>query len=125
MSLSQKLKDLRAKKGLSQAALADILGLSQQAIGKWERDKSTPDYETLVKISSYFQVPVDDLLETKFTSGLLGKSESFVPLEDGDAVLQQSPKCRVLVHTTKGLPDEAMDDLIAIAEVYKKKYGIE
>lgn len=57
--LSNRLKELRASKQISQAELSNILGVTQQAVGKWERDKTTPDYDTLKKISSYFGVSTD------------------------------------------------------------------
>ena len=62
MLLSQRLKELRAAKGLSQAALADILGRTQQAIGKWEVGRSEPDGATLLKLAAYFNVTTDYLL---------------------------------------------------------------
>jgi transcriptional regulator with XRE-family HTH domain len=60
--LSTRLKGLRATKQISQADLSNILGVTQQAVGKWERDKTTPDYETLKKIASFFNVTTDYLL---------------------------------------------------------------
>ncbi|WP_302950065.1 helix-turn-helix transcriptional regulator [uncultured Selenomonas sp.] len=60
---SSKLKELRAKKGLSQAELAKRLGVTQQAVGRWERDKNLPDNGVLKKISSLFGVSIDFLLD--------------------------------------------------------------
>lgn len=40
---TKRLKELRKARGLSQGALAKELGLSQQAVGKWETGRSTPD----------------------------------------------------------------------------------
>ena len=60
--LSTRLKELRATKQISQAELSNILGVTQQAVGKWERDKTTPDYETLKKLASFFNVTTDYLL---------------------------------------------------------------
>ena len=44
---TKRLKELRKARGLSQGALAKELGLSQQAVGKWETGRSTPDPATL------------------------------------------------------------------------------
>ena len=61
--LSEKLKHLRSlKDNMSQAELAEFLGVTQQAVGKWERDKTTPDYDTLKKLASFFNVTTDYLL---------------------------------------------------------------
>lgn len=63
MSFSSRLKSLRSSHHISQATLAEILGVTQQAVGKWEVDKATPDYGTLCNIAKYFQVSTDYLLE--------------------------------------------------------------
>lgn len=60
--LSNKLKELRAKKDMSQAELAEILGVTQQAVGRWEKDLNMPDLEMLNKIADYFHVTTDELL---------------------------------------------------------------
>lgn len=62
MSFSSRLKQLRSEHHVSQAALAKLLGVTQQAVGKWEVDKSTPDYETLGNIAKHFQVSADYLI---------------------------------------------------------------
>jgi transcriptional regulator with XRE-family HTH domain len=62
MKLANRLKDLRIEKGLSQAALADIVGRTQQAVGKWEVGKSEPDSATLSKLATYFNVTTDYLI---------------------------------------------------------------
>lgn len=62
MSFSSRLKSLRSSHHISQAALAEILGVTQQAVGKWEVDKATPDYATLCNIAKHFQVSADYLL---------------------------------------------------------------
>ncbi len=59
---AQRLKELRKEKGVSQAALSGALGLSQQAVGKWETGRCTPDPQTLAELSVYFNVSTDFLL---------------------------------------------------------------
>lgn len=51
MDISAKLKELRAKKGLSQERVAEQLYVSRQAISKWENGEALPDMENLVAIS--------------------------------------------------------------------------
>ena len=48
MSFSELLKQCRKQKGISQAELASKLGVTQQAVGKWESGKSSPDPATAV-----------------------------------------------------------------------------
>lgn len=63
MALSEKLYDLRKKGGLSQEQLAEQLGVSRQAISKWESGKAIPESDTLISISQYFDVSLDYLLK--------------------------------------------------------------
>lgn len=60
--LGLRLKQLRKEKGVTQVMLASALGNTQQAVGKWETGRSSPDPITLTRIASYFGVTVDNLL---------------------------------------------------------------
>ena len=51
MSFSELLKQCRKKQGVSQAELASKLGVTQQAVGKWESGKSSPDPTTVARIA--------------------------------------------------------------------------
>mgnify|MGYP001241623771 CR=1 FL=1 len=59
---SDNLKSVREKSGISQAALAKVLNVSQGTIGNWETGKRTPDAEMLKTISKYFRITVDELI---------------------------------------------------------------
>lgn len=60
--LSEQLKFLRKRDKLSQKELAEKLFVSQQAVGKWEKDTSTPNPEMLAKIADIFGVSIDFLI---------------------------------------------------------------
>ena len=62
MTLGEKLKMLRASRGLSQEQLAAELDVSRQAISKWECGDSTPDLDKLRTICTYFGVTTDYLI---------------------------------------------------------------
>ena len=63
MALSEKLYELRKKGGLSQEQLAERLGVSRQAVSKWESGKAVPESDTLISISEYFNVSLDYLMK--------------------------------------------------------------
>ncbi len=65
MSLGQRIKELRNKQSLSRESLANALGLSYWALAKYENDEREPDYQILISLADYFQVPTDYLLERK------------------------------------------------------------
>lgn len=56
------LIEIRKSKGLSQQDVADYLGISRQAYCNYENDKREASYETLLQLSEYFDVSVDELL---------------------------------------------------------------
>lgn len=63
--LGGKLKSSRVKKGYSQNDVAEELHISRQSISKWENDISYPELDNLVKLSTYYQVSIDQLLKEK------------------------------------------------------------
>ena len=63
MELSQKLKELRKKHGLTQLELAERLFVSRQAISGWEAGTSRPSTENLQSLSRLFNIPLETLLD--------------------------------------------------------------
>lgn len=63
--VSLKIAELRKKKGIGQQELAGALGVSFQAVSKWETGSTFPDITLLPSISEYFDVTVDELLGLK------------------------------------------------------------
>lgn len=61
-NLGLKLQEIRKQNKLSQEALAEKLGVSRQAISKWERGESAPDTENLIALSRIYGVSIDELL---------------------------------------------------------------
>ena len=62
MNFSEKLKEIRKNEGLSQEQLAEKIGVSRQAITKWETGKGLPDVENMVIIAEIFKTTLDELL---------------------------------------------------------------
>ena len=63
MTFAEKLLRLRRREGLSQEALADALGVSRQAVGRWEQGTALPDGAKLLPCARYFGVSADWLLD--------------------------------------------------------------
>lgn len=62
MIIADRILCLRKEKGISQEELADIVGVSRQAVSKWESNQSVPDIERVIKMSEYFGVTTDYIL---------------------------------------------------------------
>ena len=63
MNLGERIYELRSKAGLSQGELADSLGVSRQAVSKWENNSSVPDLDKLLKMSELFGISLDGLVK--------------------------------------------------------------
>ncbi len=62
IKLADRLVNLRKENKLSQEALAEKLGLSRQAISKWERGESSPDTDNLIALAELYGISLDELL---------------------------------------------------------------
>lgn len=63
MEIGERIKMLRSNKGVTQEILAENLGVSYQAVSRWENNITMPDIQLLPKISIYFGVTIDELFE--------------------------------------------------------------
>ena len=63
MNLADRIQHLRKARGISQEELADQIGVSRQAVSKWESEQSTPDIEKIILLSDYFGTTTDFLLK--------------------------------------------------------------
>lgn len=62
MELKEKLVDLRKKKGLFQAELAEAINVSRQAISRWEVGSAIPSADNLMWLSKFYEVSMDELM---------------------------------------------------------------
>lgn len=63
MNIADRIQHLRKVKGVSQEELADKIGVSRQAVSKWESEQSIPDIDKVIIMSTYFDVTTDYLLK--------------------------------------------------------------
>lgn len=65
IEIANRLVNLRKENNLSQEALAEILGISRQAVSKWERAESSPDTDNLILLARLYGISLDELLKTE------------------------------------------------------------
>ena len=61
--IGQMIRLARIKKGMTQADLAETIGVSQGAVGQWENGMTIPRPKHIVRLSSLLEIPVDELLK--------------------------------------------------------------
>lgn len=61
LTLGQKIRELRKRDGRTQEALAEVLGVTSQAISRWEANGGYPDMEMIPAIANYFHISIDEL----------------------------------------------------------------
>ena len=65
MNLGEKISELRKKNGISQEKLAELIGVSRQAVTKWESGNANPDTENLIRLAEIFGVSLDELCKNE------------------------------------------------------------
>lgn len=90
MEFQQRLYELRRKAGLSQEGLADLVGVSRQAVQKWEAGTSKPDLDNLAALAGYFQVSLDYLIT--------GKESECVPPPPSASEFVPPPSSTTVIH---------------------------
>lgn len=64
IDIANRLYELRKKSNYSQEELADKIGVSRQAVSKWERAEASPDTDNLILLAKLYNVSLDELLST-------------------------------------------------------------
>lgn len=105
--LSTTLKELRSRKGATQDDMATLLNIKRQTYSAYERGVSLPDVTALIKIAEYFNVSVDDLLETKKRS-----PENEQPL---------SKEMQLLIDSYADLSEDELKKVIEYVDFLKSK----
>lgn len=65
MTLGQRIQRYRTEQGLSQEGLGEKLGVSRQAVSKWEADGAVPDTDKLIALSKLFGITLNELLQVE------------------------------------------------------------
>lgn len=107
-----RIKELRSEKKITQADLAKILKISDRAVGYYENGAREPDYNTLLKISEYFDVSIDYLLgvsDVRNPNENKNTDEEFIFLYEGYKGLDDAHK-DILKATLKAFVDAKKGD---------------
>lgn len=111
INMKEQITFLRKQKGLTQDELAKYLGVTNQAVSKWENGQCCPDIQLLPELAKLFEVSVDELLGYKETKGLgdicLNLKDYFVSLPEKEA-FENAYRLAALLHE------------IAVTDGYKK-----
>lgn len=67
------LKGLRKEKGITQEALAEILGVTGRTISRWETGSNMPDLDILIQIANYYEVEIGEILDGERKSEKMNK----------------------------------------------------
>jgi transcriptional regulator with XRE-family HTH domain len=142
---AQRLRDLRkSRQALTQAKLAEILDVSQQAVGLWERGKNMPTHELVSKIASFFDVTTDYLLglsDDPHGSTFAGQDGKHFLLFAGQQEpeqeepryyhdpevaemanqLKDNPDMRVLFDASRDLKKESIEEVVKFIQYQKAK----
>ena len=89
MNIGKKIKDFRLVKGITQETLAQELGVTAQAVSRWENNAAMPDIALLPALSIFFGVRIDDFFEISDEAQLericnMTETEEFIPRADFD-----------------------------------------
>ena len=91
MNLGEKIYKLRKEKGLSQEALAELVGTTRQAISKWENDQGYPETEKLLLLSN-FEVSIDFLLKDEKVSKTVDEKGYYVNKEKAKSYISNEKR---------------------------------
>ena len=98
-TFSDKIRELRKQKGVSQAVIAEYLGITKQAYSLYETGKREPDFDSLLKLADYFGTDTDSLL-----------SDSAIKVSDS--------RLKFALFGDAEIDDEVLDDVKRLAKLH-------
>lgn len=78
------LKELRKEKNITQAQLAEILGVTNRSISRWENGANMPDFDLVIELANYYDISIDELLDGERRMDMVDKKEADCMLKAAD-----------------------------------------
>lgn len=111
VEVGKKIAELRKNNNMTQFELADILGISSQAVSNWERGNSMPDISKLPEIAELFQVSIEEILgksNTVLKKAIKGEKVKVTNQSETDlyeaAILMKPQQIKERINNSKGHP---------------------
>ena len=112
LKINEQIMNLRKQKGVTQGELADVLGVSNQSVSKWESGQCCPDIQLLPDIAKYFSVSIDELM------GVL------TPIKESEAKKKEENDPNVNDTLLMGAVELLGKNMIVSTAVLQRKMGI-
>ncbi len=121
--LSQTLKRLRENSGYTQQQVADALNLERSTYTYYETGKTTPDINTIIKLSKIFNVPYTEIFEDeeRNLNSKFNDSYDFYEKQDFLHIYQLSKNEKALISLYRVLPDEEKKEIV---DLMKEKVNV-
>lgn len=121
------LRELRKEKGLTMKELGEIIGVAESTISQYETEKREPDFETLLKLSEFFDVSTNYMLTGTIYTGEQKETPSQVSADDGLneylEELRTNPTQRAMFSLSKKASKEDVEAAYNIALAFLKGKG--
>ena len=110
MILGEKITELRKRSGLSQEEFGAEIGVSRQAVSKWEMAQTTPDLNKIMAMSKFFEVSTDFLLNDDYDLSFLDADRNTgVQASKADALTEETDTPKAGMVELKEIQDYLLD----------------
>ena len=114
MTFGENLAIIRKSRGYTQKKLADLLGISQSAVGMWESGDREPNFETIELIADTFNLPMSALIPSDDKA----TGELYARVADS---LQSNKKLRLLFDRSRLLSESDLDVVLGVVNAISKE----
>ena len=116
------LKELRNERSVTQAALAEMLGVSNRSVSRWENGMTMPDFDLLIELAKYYDIEVGEILDgerkddgmDRKTEGLMLKIADYNNAERNSVSRRM---CAMFLVAMIGMVVYMVIDILGLAEV--------